>query len=214
MSWIALAASAVNTYLTNKNNKNATRENNAFQDRLSRTAHQREVKDLKSAGLNPILSARGSGAPQPSSAAAKVEPYQADPSRRLIEDEQIRLLQAQSRKTRAEALNTELQEPYNKALADVYGSVAGVPAVGAKAIGGAATGYGLYKGARAVGRVLKKRKLKRYRGRGFKSSRARSSDLRSKAFAPSGRFKRAFSQSWKNTGGFSGGASRLIRRGR
>jgi hypothetical protein len=33
---------------------------------------------------------------------------------------QLALLSAQSRKTRAEALNTELQEPYNKALADVY----------------------------------------------------------------------------------------------
>ena len=32
------------------------------------------MKDLKSAGLNPILSARSAGAPIGSSAAAKVEP--------------------------------------------------------------------------------------------------------------------------------------------
>jgi hypothetical protein len=85
---------------------------------------------------------------------------------------QVRLLEAQSRKTRAEAINTELQEPYNQALANVYGSIAGTPAVAGKAFGGIATGLGMYQGAKAVSRMIKKRKLKRYRG-GSRSSRAR-----------------------------------------
>lgn len=75
----------------------------AFQERMSTTAHQREVEDLKKAGLNPMLSAKLGGASSPGGAQARMENTNAAGTAAAMNSAQMANLQANTKKTNAEA---------------------------------------------------------------------------------------------------------------
>ena len=69
----ANAQAAANTASANRANLQIARENTQFQERMSSTAYQRAMQDMKIAGLNPMLAYQQGGAGTPSGSTATMQ---------------------------------------------------------------------------------------------------------------------------------------------
>ncbi len=97
--------------------KSLQNDSQSFTREMMRSKHQWEVNDLRSAGLNPILSAHGSGSMGGSGIASAGNPGSKGVSTALqamLLTKQMGLLQQQTRKTQFEADNNQISAGFKQ----------------------------------------------------------------------------------------------------
>lgn len=119
----------------NAANVRLARENRDWEERMSNTAWQRGILDMKAAGINPMLAVSQGPASTPTSSAATVQPEDAlargvhSASSKAIQTAQIQNLQLNNQilheKAEQERMNTNRQRVQmgQAAVADIHGNI-------------------------------------------------------------------------------------------
>ena len=113
MTWPAIIASAVSgygAYRANKETRTSVGRQMEFQERMSNTAHQRQMADLKKAGINPMLSARLGGASSPAGASYQASNIGAAAVEGYGKVSSAKQAQAQTKQVQAQTKVTKQQE--------------------------------------------------------------------------------------------------------
>jgi hypothetical protein len=97
-------------YRANKETKSSTARQMAFQERMSNTSHQRQVRDLRAADINPILSAKLGGASTPQGASYTARNIGADFGQGFSQGSSAMQSQAQTKQINAQTRVTQQQE--------------------------------------------------------------------------------------------------------
>ena len=97
-------------YRANRETRASTGRQIAFQERMSNTAHQRQMADLKAAGINPMLSARLGGASSPAGASYQASNVGAAAVEGYGKVSSAKQAQAQTEQTKAQTRVTKQQE--------------------------------------------------------------------------------------------------------
>jgi len=111
---IAAAADAGGGVFTSAFNVHEVRQNRRFAREMANTPHQREVADLRLAGLNPVLSANGNGSPVPSVQAPEMSNPLEGYSAKAISALQASNLQAQTANVNADTEGKIVQNRLNQ----------------------------------------------------------------------------------------------------